>query len=476
MQVHIKSGLALMISSESSAPPECLHPCNDLRSEPPHLPVHSGPHPAIHNHRYTNSFQAVWSMSSCLSLATQAASDVLETFWNLMVCVLLLCIYIYTHLQYTCVYIYKYISFIYPSKIEHQIHSTKFCRPIFPTYHGLAGTLHKSLPQSESTTSLKSFCLCHFWFKKTAPPKSWPVSTFICSNFKKGTSFVLVAKARSDSHTSLGSLPRLGPLIWSYHQLQEEVLNSWDQGRSVVQWKAARLSTSGIDFRWNKPFLDCTDLLCSAGLRITNTYNANTCFKPEGSVTGKATFPPQNLWRKLESWHFGWIGQGFFKRKHTHFAWIWLGQGFASWGLFSRMEHGLWRCGNLCSQSKLDLQVTTNTCTMQYLRYHLFYSPFDFDHTVLSGNLLKLPSPLSTAPSSLACHLQLPLQRSLVLVVQDAPNWWRKWVMIIMIMTFCTLALRISCTWCSQRISLERNGPRNWPESKNADGLGSGNL
>lgn len=149
-----------------AVPPECLHPCNDLRSEPPHLPVHSGPHPAIHNHRYTNSFQAVWSMSSCLSLATQAASDVFETFWNLMACVLLPCIYIY-------IYIYSisyHISFIYPSKIEHQNHSTKFCRPIFPTYHGLAGTLYKSLPPSESTTSLKSFCLCHFWFKKNCPP------------------------------------------------------------------------------------------------------------------------------------------------------------------------------------------------------------------------------------------------------------------------------------------------------------------
>ena len=91
-----------------AVPPESLHPCNDLRSEPPHLPVHSGPHPAIHNHRYTNSFQAVWSMSSCLSLATQAASDVFETFWNLdavRIAALYVYIYICIHLQYIIIHI-----------------------------------------------------------------------------------------------------------------------------------------------------------------------------------------------------------------------------------------------------------------------------------------------------------------------------------------------------------------------------------
>lgn len=139
-------------------------------------------------------------------------------------------LHIYNYIYTLTVY---HISCIYPSKIEHQNHSTKFCRPIFPTYHGLAGTLYKSLPQSESTTSLKSFCLCHFG--KNAPQimacfdllsfkgkKGDSQGTSIYSNFKKGTSFVLVAKARSDSHTSLGSLP------WgqSYHQQVGEVLNS----------------------------------------------------------------------------------------------------------------------------------------------------------------------------------------------------------------------------------------------------------
>lgn len=157
-----------------AVPPECLHPCNDLRSEPPHLPVHSGPHPAIHNHRYTNSFQAVWSMSSCLSLATQAASDVFETFWNLMACVLLPCIYIYTFTVYHIIY----HSYIHPRS------NTKIIPP------SSAG------PSSPPTMALRALCtsLClrvnqqHHWrasvfvtsgLKKTAPPpKSWPVSTF----------------------------------------------------------------------------------------------------------------------------------------------------------------------------------------------------------------------------------------------------------------------------------------------------------